>query len=171
MWRPGGTDHKVLGLIRESLTHLEINGPNAIIGLLPDGRMNTCCDSKKLRPVVLEGDNAMVAVALEACGGCGRHEKICPNAAIRPARNADERFFLLARPHGPIKRNGRRRPAARRKPSARIKAARACRLHTAYFTKCHSKELPAPQVDFTRCICAGVRPCGVWSMRSHMKMS
>lgn len=61
-------DRKVLSLIRESLAHLEINGPNSIIGLLPDGRMITCCDSKKLRPVVVGGDDSMVAVASEVCG-------------------------------------------------------------------------------------------------------
>lgn len=39
-------DRKVLSLIRESLAHLEINGPNTIIAVLPDGSMMTCCDSK-----------------------------------------------------------------------------------------------------------------------------
>lgn len=61
-------DSKVLGLIRESLAHLEINGPNTVIGLLPDGQMITCCDSKKLRPVVVGGDKDMVAIASEVCG-------------------------------------------------------------------------------------------------------
>ena len=46
-------DAEVLRIIRETLAHLEINGPNAIIAMLPDGRMMTCCDSKKLRPVVV----------------------------------------------------------------------------------------------------------------------
>ena len=61
-------DRKVLNLIRESLAHLEINGPNTIIGLLPDGKMITCCDSKKLRPVVVGGTSDMVAIASEVCG-------------------------------------------------------------------------------------------------------
>lgn len=61
-------DSAVLSLIRESLAHLEINGPNTIIGLLPDGRMVTCCDSKKLRPVVVGGDRDMVAITSEVCG-------------------------------------------------------------------------------------------------------
>ena len=30
--------------------------------------MITCCDSKKLRPVVVGGDDSMVAVASEVCG-------------------------------------------------------------------------------------------------------
>lgn len=60
-------DGKVLGMIRESLSHLEINGPNAIIGLLPDGRMLAMCDSKKLRPLVVGGDNTMRVIASEVC--------------------------------------------------------------------------------------------------------
>lgn len=43
----------------------------------------------------------------QACVGCGMCEKICPNAAIRPVRNPDNRFSLLARAQGPIKRGGR----------------------------------------------------------------
>lgn len=61
-------DSEVLGRIHESLANLEINGPNAVIGLLPDGRMLTCCDAKKLRPVVLGGDENMMAVSSEVCG-------------------------------------------------------------------------------------------------------
>ena len=30
--------------------------------------MLTCCDSKKLRPVVLGGDDTMVAISSEVCG-------------------------------------------------------------------------------------------------------
>ena len=61
-------DHEVLALIRQSLANLEINGPNAIIAVLPDGRMLTCCDSKKLRPVVVGMDGDTVAIASEVCG-------------------------------------------------------------------------------------------------------
>jgi Glutamate synthase domain 2 len=43
-----------------------------------------------------------------ACRGCGMCEKVCPNRAIRPVRNEDSRFNLLARNGGnPIKRGGR----------------------------------------------------------------
>lgn len=42
-----------------------------------------------------------------ACTGCGMCEKICPNQAIRPVRNVDQRVSLLARTHGPQKRGGR----------------------------------------------------------------
>ncbi len=43
----------------------------------------------------------------QACVGCGMCEKVCPNKAIRPVRNPDSRFPVLARAHGPIKRGGR----------------------------------------------------------------
>lgn len=61
-------DKDVLLSIRQSLAHLEINGPNTIIAGLPDGRMMTCCDSKKLRPVVVGGDETTIAVSSEVCG-------------------------------------------------------------------------------------------------------
>ncbi len=61
-------DRDVLSLIRESLGHLEINGPNTIIATLPTGEMLTCCDSKKLRPVVIGRTDTMVAIASEVCG-------------------------------------------------------------------------------------------------------
>lgn len=61
-------DRKVLSLIRESLANLEINGPNTIIAVLPDGNMMTCCDSKKLRPVVVGGDESTIAISSEVCG-------------------------------------------------------------------------------------------------------
>lgn len=40
-----------------------------------------------------------------ACVGCGMCEKVCPNQAIRPVRNMDERVNVLA--HRPLKRGGR----------------------------------------------------------------
>ncbi|WP_298068409.1 glutamate synthase [uncultured Mailhella sp.] len=61
-------DRDVLNLIRETLAHLEINGPNTIIAMLPDGRMITCCDSKKLRPVVVGRTDDMLAISSEVCG-------------------------------------------------------------------------------------------------------
>ena len=59
---------RTLYKIRESLAHLEINGPNTIIGLLPDNLMFTCCDSKKLRPVVVASDGDTVVITSEVCG-------------------------------------------------------------------------------------------------------
>lgn len=61
-------DKAELMAIRQSLGHLEINGPNTIIGMLPDGSMMTCCDSKKLRPVVVGSDGTTVVIASEVCG-------------------------------------------------------------------------------------------------------
>jgi glutamate synthase domain-containing protein 1 len=61
-------DKAELNAIRQSLGHMEINGPNTIIAMLPNGNIMTCCDSKKLRPVVVgQGDN-MVAISSEVCG-------------------------------------------------------------------------------------------------------
>ena len=54
--------------IRQSLAHLEINGPNTIIGVLPDNTLFTCCDAKKLRPVVVGRSADTVVIASEVCG-------------------------------------------------------------------------------------------------------
>lgn len=61
-------DEQQLKAIRQSLAHLEINGPNTIIGVLPDHSMFTCCDAKKLRPVVLGHDERTVVISSEVCG-------------------------------------------------------------------------------------------------------
>jgi len=61
-------DRDVLLALRQSLAHLEINGPNTIIGVLPDHTLFTCCDAKKLRPVVLGRCGDMVALSSEVCG-------------------------------------------------------------------------------------------------------
>ena len=61
-------DKTTLLKIKESLTHLEINGPNTIIGVLPDGTLFTCCDSKKLRPVVIGYTDDPVVITSEVTG-------------------------------------------------------------------------------------------------------
>lgn len=61
-------DKDVLKTIRQSLGHLEINGPNTVIALMPNNHMMTCCDSKKLRPVVVGGDDTTIAISSEVCG-------------------------------------------------------------------------------------------------------
>lgn len=62
------SDKEVLTTLRQSLGHLEINGPNTVIALLPNNHMMTCCDSKKLRPVVVGGDETTIAISSEVCG-------------------------------------------------------------------------------------------------------
>lgn len=61
-------DREVLKKIRASLAHLEINGPNTIIGVLPDGTVFTCCDSKKLRPVVVGYTDDTAIITSEVTG-------------------------------------------------------------------------------------------------------
>lgn len=61
-------DQEQLLALRQSLAHLEINGPNTIIGVLPDNTMFTCCDAKKLRPVVIGRDEDTVVISSEVCG-------------------------------------------------------------------------------------------------------
>lgn len=66
-------------------------------GLFPDPK-----HTHKAIPVIKQ-----VKTLTNACVGCGMCEKVCPNGAIRPVRNADTRKTLLSRDHGPIKRGGR----------------------------------------------------------------
>jgi glutamate synthase domain-containing protein 1 len=61
-------DQQQLLALRQSLAHLEINGPNTIIGVLPDNTLFTCCDAKKLRPVVVGRDEDTVVISSEVCG-------------------------------------------------------------------------------------------------------
>jgi hypothetical protein len=61
-------DAPVLQRIRQSCQHLEINGPNTVIFVLPDGQMGIVADAKKLRPLVMGRDGDLVAVASEVCG-------------------------------------------------------------------------------------------------------
>lgn len=61
-------DKEILLRIKASLAHLEINGPNTIIGALPDGTVFTCCDSKKLRPVVVGRTDDTVIITSEVTG-------------------------------------------------------------------------------------------------------
>ena len=61
-------DADQLRAVRQSLAQLEINGPNTIIGVLPDNTLFTCCDAKKLRPVVIGRTEDTIAIASEVCG-------------------------------------------------------------------------------------------------------
>ena len=61
-------DKDILLRIKASLSHLEINGPNTILGVLPNSEMLCVCDSKKLRPVVIGRDNDTVIMTSEVNG-------------------------------------------------------------------------------------------------------
>lgn len=60
--------------------------------------------SKHSAVLVIKQKNSIA----EFCTGCGMCEKTCPNQAIKPVRNQDSRFNMLARKGGlPIKKGGR----------------------------------------------------------------
>lgn len=61
-------DAAVLQQIRQSMMHLEINGPNTVVFVMPDNRMGVIADAKKLRPYVIGKEDAMVVSASEVCG-------------------------------------------------------------------------------------------------------
>jgi glutamate synthase domain-containing protein 1 len=61
-------DREELTAIRQSLANLEINGPNTIIGTLPNHTLFVCCDAKKLRPIVVGHTEEMVVFSSEVCG-------------------------------------------------------------------------------------------------------
>ncbi|ADD68433.1 conserved hypothetical protein [Denitrovibrio acetiphilus DSM 12809] len=61
-------DKEILKSIRAALGNLEINGPNTIIGVLPDGTLFNTCDAKKLRPVVIGCTEDTAVIASEVTG-------------------------------------------------------------------------------------------------------
>mgnify|MGYP001772729298 CR=1 FL=1 len=60
-------DAEALQLIKYSLRRLCIDGPNCVIGVLPDGHMFMVQDSKKLRPGVVGGVRGKYVLASEVC--------------------------------------------------------------------------------------------------------
>jgi glutamate synthase domain-containing protein 1 len=64
----GRADAEALWLIRASLRMLTIDGPNCVIGFLPDGTCFMVQDSKKLRPGVAGGVRGKYAFMSEECG-------------------------------------------------------------------------------------------------------
>ena len=64
-------------------------------------------DAKSGRRFVPRTVIRQVADFANACRGCGMCERVCPNDAIRPVRNPDNRRAVLSRDAGPIKRGGR----------------------------------------------------------------
>ncbi len=61
-------DNKALKLIKQSLRPLCIDGPNVVIGFVPDGTCFMVHDSKKLRPGVVGGVKGKYALMSEECG-------------------------------------------------------------------------------------------------------
>ena len=61
-------EKEVLLRIKASLEHLETNGPNTVLGVVPDGSLICVCDPKKLRPVVVGKDNDTVIMTSEVEG-------------------------------------------------------------------------------------------------------
>lgn len=62
------SDKDVLLRVKASLGNLEINGPNTILNVLPNGNLMCVCDSKKLRPVVIGQDSEKVIMTSEVVG-------------------------------------------------------------------------------------------------------
>ena len=84
-------DREVLLRIKASLSNLEINGPNTIIGVTPDGTMFTLCDSKKLRPVVVARTDDMVVISSEVTGA----NEILPQRNIEDDIYPNEREMVV----------------------------------------------------------------------------
>lgn len=61
-------DAEALRLMRQSLRPLCIDGPNVVIGFMPDGTCFMVHDSKKLRPGVVGGRKGKYALMSEECG-------------------------------------------------------------------------------------------------------
>lgn len=61
-------DGEALVLIKQSLRSLCIDGPNMVIGFIPDGTCFMVQDAKKLRPGVVGGIKGKYALMSELCG-------------------------------------------------------------------------------------------------------
>lgn len=61
-------DKEILKFMKTSLSFLEINGPNTIIGVTPNGTMFSVNDAKKLRPVVIGGTRDKIFISSEVVG-------------------------------------------------------------------------------------------------------
>jgi len=64
----GHPDRELLGRIKQTCRKLIIDGPNCVIGCLPDGTMFMVQDRKKLRPGVVGGKPGLFAFSSEICG-------------------------------------------------------------------------------------------------------
>ncbi len=64
----GHPDRELLARIKQTCRKLIIDGPNCVIGCLPDGTMFMVQDRKKLRPGVVGGKPGIFAFSSEICG-------------------------------------------------------------------------------------------------------
>ena len=64
----GHPDRELLARIKQTCRKLIIDGPNCVIGCLPDGTMFMVQDRKKLRPGVVGGKPGVFAFSSEICG-------------------------------------------------------------------------------------------------------
>ena len=64
----GHPDRELLGRIKQTCRKLIIDGPNCVIGCLPDGTLFMVQDRKKLRPGVVGGKSGLFAFSSEICG-------------------------------------------------------------------------------------------------------
>jgi hypothetical protein len=64
----GHADRELLSRIKQTCRKLIIDGPNCVIGCLPDGTMFMVQDRKKLRPGVVGGVPGLFAFSSEICG-------------------------------------------------------------------------------------------------------
>ncbi len=62
------SDAAAVGLMKQSMRQLCIDGPNMVIGFTPDNRVFMVQDSKKLRPGVVGGVKGRYALMSEECG-------------------------------------------------------------------------------------------------------
>ncbi len=62
------SDAEAVGLMKQSMRQLCIDGPNMVIGFTPDGTVFMVHDSKKLRPGVVGGVKGRYALMSEECG-------------------------------------------------------------------------------------------------------
>lgn len=86
-------DKDVLLRIKASLGHLEINGPNTILGVTPDGELLCVCDSKKLRPVVIGKDDDTVIMTSEITG----INNLMPNRDAKQDTYPNEKEMIIVK--------------------------------------------------------------------------
>lgn len=93
---------EVLLRIKASLEHLASNGPNTVLGVLPNGNLICVCDPKKLRPVVIGRDNDTIIMTSEVAG----INDLMPNRDINKDIYPKEREMIVVNENLNIERIG-----------------------------------------------------------------